>query len=312
MSGLVWILAIVVLILAALALWAGHVARGVEKLVPADGRILDLGGARIHYTDQGSGPPIVMIHGLLGQVRNFADLAARMAVDHRVIVIDRPGWGHSSMVAPRPDIAAQGEIVAAFIRALDVEKPVLVGHSMGGAVALAVGIAHPELVGGLTLIAPYTHPAERPPAVFRPMHVPAPLRTPLAWTIATPIGMRTGAARTARVFAPDLVPADFATRGGAALSLRPRSFQSGSFELGMAHDSMMRLSQRYGAIEVPVAILYGHGDEVLDPELHGTDAAAAIPDATIDLIDGGHMLQVVYPAETEAWLRRSIARFNGS
>jgi pimeloyl-ACP methyl ester carboxylesterase len=312
MAALIWILAIVVLILAGLAWWAGHVARGVEKLIPADGRILDLGNARIHYTDHGSGPPIVMIHGLLGQLRNFADLAERMAVDHRVIVIDRPGWGHSSMVSPRPDIAAQGEIVAAFIRKLGLEKPVLVGHSMGGAVSLAVGIAHPELVRGLALIAPYTHPAERPPEVFKPMHVPSPLRTPLAWTIATPVGISTGAARTARVFAPDPVPADFGTRGGAALSLRPRSFQSGSFELGMAGASMTRLSQRYGTIEVPVAILYGHGDQVLDPELHGSDTAAAIPDATIDLVEGGHMLQVVYPAETEAWLRRSIARFTGS
>lgn len=311
MTILFWIVAALAVLIAGLAWWAGYVAKGVEKLVPADGQFAEVMGGRIHYTDKGESvdgrPVIVMVHGILGGMRNFADLAEAMARDHRVIMIDRPGWGHSSVYQPRPDIQLQGEIIAGLIDRLGLDRPVVVGHSMGGAVALALGLAHPDKVRGLALIAPYTQPVDGPPEAFKAMNVPPAISGLIAWTLATPMGMRTGKTKSAMVFSPDPVPADFATRGGGALVLRPRGFQSAAFELGMAKDSMTRQAAGYGAMRAPVAILYGHGDAILAPALHGTDTAAAIPGATIRLIDGGHMLQVVYPELTEAWLRETIA-----
>lgn len=311
MTILFWTVAVLAVLIAGLAWWAGFIAKGVEKLVPADGQFAEVMGGRIHYTDKGESAPgkpaIVMIHGILGGLRNFSDLAEAMAKDHRVIVIDRPGWGHSSVYRPRPAIQLQGEIVAGLIDRLGLDRPVVVGHSMGGAVALAVGLAHPDKVRGLALIAPYTQPVDRPPEAFKAMNVPLAISGPIAWTLATPLGMRTGKTKSAQVFAPDSVPADFATRGGGALVLRPRGFQSAAFELSMAKEAMTRQAALYGAMRAPVAILYGHGDAILAPALHGTDTAAAIPGATIRLIDGGHMLQVVYPEATEAWLRETIA-----
>ncbi|MDF7777547.1 alpha/beta hydrolase [Sphingomonas sp. AOB5] len=316
MSILWWILALLAILIAGLAFWARFIAQGVEKLVPADGQFADVMGGRVHYTDRGESAPgepaIVMIHGILGGMRNFADLAEAMAKDHRVIVIDRPGWGHSGVWSPRPDIQTQAEIVMGLIERLGLDRPVLVGHSMGGAVSLAAGLAHPEKLRGLALIAPYTQPIDQPPEAFKAMNVPPAIAGLIAWTLATPIGMRTGKAKSAMVFAPDPVPADFATRGGGALVLRPRSFRSAAFELAMARGSMLRQAPLYGGLRVPVAILYGHGDAILAPALHGTDTATAIPGATIDLIEGGHMLQVVYPQATEAWLRGAVARFSGS
>lgn len=294
-----------------LAGWSAFVARKVEEAVPPDGSFADVPGARLHFLDlrpeDEKGPPIVMVHGLMGQMRNFShSLAEGLAKDHRVILVDRPGWGYSTLTGPRPGIAAQAGMIAALIEQLGLEKPLLVGHSMGGAVSLALALDHPELVRGLALIAPYTQPVDRPPEVFKGLMVPAGLRGPLAWTVAVPIAMRTGKAKSIEVFSPDPVPADFATKGGGALTVRPASFLQGTFEIGIAKPEMERQALRYGEIRMPVAILYGRQDALLDPALHGTKTAQAIPGATIEMIEGGHMLPVAHAAETEAWLRRVL------
>jgi len=300
------------LLVLGLAGWAAYVTSKAEEAVPPDGSFADVPGARLHFLDMRpddeKGAPIVMIHGLMGQMRNFShSLAGRLAKDHRVILIDRPGWGYSKLTGPRPAIAEQAGMIAALIEQLGLEKPLLVGHSMGGAVALALALDHPELVRGLALIAPYTQPIDRPPGVFKGLLVPRVLRGPLAWTVAVPVAMRTGKAKSVEVFAPDPVPPDFGTRGGGVLTVRPASFLQGTFEIGIAKTEMERQAPRYGEIKVPVAILYGRQDALLDPELHGTKTAQAIPGATIDIVEGGHMLPVAHAAETEAWLRRVLA-----
>lgn len=288
---------------------SGVIAAKAEQAVPADGARATVRGASIHYVELGpeGAPPLVMIHGLMGQLRNFSfALAERMASDHRVIVIDRPGWGYSS-ARPHPDIPEQAEIIAAFLDARGIEKPWLVGHSMGGAVSLAVALAHPQAIAGLALIAPYTQPIERPPAAFAGLAVPASLRSVIAWTLFVPMSLLTGKATTAKIFHPDPVPPDFVTRGGGALSVRPKSFIAGAAEMASSAAAMAAQAPRYGEIAVPVAILYGREDSLLDPELHGTNTAAAIPGGRAEIVPGGHMLPVTQPGVTEAWLRRVIS-----
>lgn len=158
----------VVAVLAALALFTGYVARRVTRAFPPEGRFVDIGGDRIHYVEYGNGPPIVFVHGLAGQLRNFAYLPlARLAQQHRVILIDRPGAGRSLRGAgSQANVFAQARTVAAFIDALQLDKPVLVGHSLGGAIALAVGLNHADRVSRLALIAPLSHEQSEPPAPF--------------------------------------------------------------------------------------------------------------------------------------------------
>jgi len=302
------LLLVAALIAVALTSWSALVARRAEAMVPAEGHFVDVPGARLHYVDLGEGPAIVMVHGLMGQLRNFShSLAPRLAHDHRLILVDRPGWGHSTLTGPRPGIAAQAEMIAALIERLGLDRPLLVGHSFGGAVSLALALAHPGLVRGLALIAPLTQPVERVPKPFRGLVAPAMLRPVLAWLLAVPVGLRTGPQAAAEVFAPDAVPADLATRGGGALALRPKSFLAGSFEVPVSRIEVPGLAARYGDLRVPVAILFGREDRALDAALHGEVTAAAIPGATIALIDGGHMPLICRVEETEAWLRAASA-----
>ncbi|HEX8300895.1 alpha/beta hydrolase [Sphingomonas sp.] len=307
---MIWVLLGFIVLVAGLVGWSAYVSRGIERMIPADGQRLEVACVDFHYLDLGprDAPAIVMIHGILSNWRIFTYfLAPAMARDHRVVVIDRPGWGYSRLTGKRLDIAEQADAIAALIDRLGLERPLLVGHSMGGAVALALALAHPDKLRGLALIAPYTQPIERPPEPFKGYVVPGPLRAAVAWTIAIPIAMRTGKARTVEVFHPDPVPEDFAMRGGGALAIRPQGFQSGAYEMGMAKGAMERQAQRYGEIGMPVAILYAHGDALLDPELHGTDTASSIRGASIEIVEGGHMLPVTHPELTEAWLRRVLA-----
>jgi pimeloyl-ACP methyl ester carboxylesterase len=305
MTVLLLVVGIVFLVFAGLALFSLNVSRKIEKALPALGQWVEVTGGRIHYVAGGpeDAPPVVMIHGILANLRHFSyALADRMAVDHRVILIDRPGWGYSTGT-PRPGIGRQADMIAEALGKLGVVKPLVVGHSMGGAVSLALALRHPELPRGLALIAPFTQPVAQLVDTFRALQVPAFLAPIIAWTLSVPIGIRTGAQKTAQVFSPDPVPADFASRAGGVLALRPAGFESGAFEVRAANAEMERQAARYGEIALPVAILYGRGDYLLDPSLHGEKTAESIPGAKLTLIDGGHMPLIVRPDVTEAWLR---------
>lgn len=112
-------------------------------------------GAEIHYTDEGQGMPLMMIHGLGGSHRNFKDFAAKMKSDYRVIRVDLPGFGMSDF--PEGDIKDLPEVYRDFFRffldTLHIDSMHLMGNSMGGMMAWNIAAAQPERVKSLTLLA---------------------------------------------------------------------------------------------------------------------------------------------------------------
>ena len=172
MITITWIVGVAVLlgaILGWVARYSAQTARRVEEALPPLGRFIEVDGGRIHYLDEGAGPALLLIHGLGGQMRNFTySLLEMFKNDYRVVILDRPGSGYST----RPPeasaaISAQASTIARFMEALGLARPLVVGHSLGGAIALALALNHPEKVGGLALIAPATHAQSRVPAAFR-------------------------------------------------------------------------------------------------------------------------------------------------
>ncbi len=289
------------------------VARGVRRAVPPQGRFLHLDGERVHYTDSGEGPPLVLIHGLGGQIGNFAhSLVERLTGDFRVVAIDRSGSGHSTRGEPgAAGLGRQAAHVARVIEALALDRPTVVGHSLGGAVALRLAADRPELVGALALVAPLTQPVAEPPAVFRALAIESPaVRRAVAWTLATPAAVLRGRETLAVVFGPETPPADWATVGGGYLGLRPSAFLNASDDLRAMRDDMPVLMDTYGRIEAPTGVLYGRQDRILDAELQSR-VADQLPDAELELVDGGHMLPVTQPIETADFIRRVAARRGG-
>lgn len=296
--------------LAAFSHWTG---RRAEQQVPPDGRFIEVDGVRLHYVDLGDGPPIVMVHGLGGQLRNFTyAVTERLAGQHRLIVIDRPRSGYSTVPAGvEPGVKAQADTIAAAIRALDLKRPLLVGHSLGGAIALSLALDHPGLVSGLALIAPLTQPQTKMPDVFRGLAAGGASkvgRAALANLIAVPVGALTAKQTSAAVFAPEPVPDDFGTRGGGMLALRPGNVYAATFEMQAATPETTDIAARYGELSLPVSILFAREDKVLDYRLDGEKTAGTIARARLELVDGGHMLPVTQPDVTARFIAKAATQ----
>ena len=297
--------------LAALTAFSLLAARMFEQRVPPQGRILDLDGERLHLLDTGGGPALVLIHGLSGQMGNFThSLVDRLAADFRVIAFDRPGSGYSPRARGAPaGPRAQAAALARAIRALGLKRPVIVGHSFGGAVALALALDQPDCAGALALIAPVTHPVERAPLLFEGLAIRSPLlRLILYWTAATPIALLARNWGAARVFAPEAPAPDFGTAGGALLALRPVNLRAASEDMVAANADLAGMVSRYPSICIPVGVLYGRDDRILDWRMHGERLKEAIPALDLELVPGGHMLPVTAPDVTAAFIRRIGAR----
>ncbi len=300
-----------------LAAFAGLTARRVEAALPPEGRFVDIGGNQIHYLDVGprSGPAILMVHGLGGQMRNFTyALVDRLKDRFRVVVMERPGGGYSRRASgASARLGVQAGVVAGFIRHLGLERPLLVGHSLGGALALAVALEHRQAVSGLALVSPLTQPQDAPPKAFAGLFIRSPLvRWLVAWTLAAPIGIRNRDAVLAAVFGPEPVPDDFATRGGGMLSLRPRTFYSTSTDLVAANEDLPDLQSRYHTLTLPAGVLFGAADRILDPRVHGAPMTDQIPGLIYETVEGGgHMIPLTRPDRVAAFIEAVANRAFG-
>lgn len=305
------LLLIVLVALLVLALFTAYVAHKVTQAFPPSGQFLEVDGERVHYRSLGEGPPIVLVHGLAGQMKNFEYLPLEdLAQRWRLILVDRPGSGRSARRDPgRAGIAAQGRLLAHFIRALALpQPPLLVGHSLGGAISLSAALQDPQAIAGLALIAPLTHYVADVPAPFRALAIRrAWWRRFVAHTLAVPLGIVLARKTLALVFGPEPPPEDFPVRGGGLLGLRPSAFAASSQDMVAVEEDLPQQEQRYGELRLPVRMLYGEGDQVLDWHAQGEALKAKVPQLELTVMDGGHMLPVTQAAATAAWLE-SAAR----
>ncbi len=307
---------IVVALLAALI--AGSVsftastARKVEAALPPRGQFIEIDGERLHYVDTGgAGPAVVMIHGLSGNLLHFDyALADRLAGEFRLILVDRPGSGYSTRAAGADaSLTAQAGAIAKLVAALGLARPLLVGHSLGGAVSLALALDHPDCVGGLALIAPLTHPQGEIPPIFRGLVIHSSLaRRFIAWTLATPLGVWGGRVALSRAFAPEAVMPEFPLRAGGLLSLRPQSFHGASSDIVAVNDGLRANVKRYASLAVPFGVLFGRADNLLDYRAQGEAMKACCPALELELVEGGHMLPMTAPDRCAALIRRVAGR----
>lgn len=114
---------------------------------------LSLGETRIRYLVGGSGPPILLLHGLGGAASNFLRVAPALAARRRVVVPDLPGHGRSEPLAGAASLDPFAEAVLSVAEAEDAVPAPLVGHSLGGLVALRAAALRPDAVTGIVLAA---------------------------------------------------------------------------------------------------------------------------------------------------------------
>ncbi|MFG3679707.1 alpha/beta fold hydrolase [Micromonospora chalcea] len=115
----------------------------------APGRYADVNGVRLYYETHGSGRPMILLHGGLTSGEMFAPILPVLTAKHQVVVVDLQGHGRTADVDRPLDMALMADDVAALIDHLGLDRPDVVGFSLGGGVALHVGFRHPEKIGRL-------------------------------------------------------------------------------------------------------------------------------------------------------------------
>lgn len=303
------VLYIVVAIVALLFLWTKKLSRDADHTVPQVGKLHAVKGGVIHYLDMGpkDAQTLVMIHGLAGTLQHFTyALSDLLKDDFRLIIVDRPGCGYSERDHDSDAaFAVQARMIGEFLDDIGVENPVLVGHSLGGAVSLAMAMDRPEKTAALALIAPLTHPVRKTARLFKGLEVASPvLRRVLGYTIAGPMTKLFTGMFLKEAFSPEPYPDDFVIRSGSALGLRPRGYIAASADMMVERKVTPSQNSRYAdELRTPGGVLYGSGDALLPATEQGSVMTEF--DLFYEELEGrGHMLQFTAADETAGFIRR--------
>jgi pimeloyl-ACP methyl ester carboxylesterase len=282
-----------------------------ERRYPPTGPLIDIAGTTVHAHVEGAGPDVILIHGASGNARDFTfDLVGRLSDRYRVIAFDRPGLGHSDPLHDAGETPMeQARLLDAAAADLGVERAVVVGHSYGGAVALAWALDRPERVVAVVSLAGAANVWEGglgPWYAIASSRLGGALVVPLVSALAP-----RGRAETAigAIFAPDPVPPGYADHVGVDLTLRPGTLRANARQVNGLKPHIARMSARYGEIDVPVEIVHGSEDTIVPLRVHSEPLARQIPGANLVVLDGvGHMPHHAAPEAVVAAIDRAAHR----
>lgn len=276
------------------ALWVAQRARKAEREHPPVGGFLEVDGAHLHYLDRGEGPPVVLLHGNGVSLQDFiaSGLFDTLASRHRVIALDRPGFGFSTRPRTRRwTPQAQANLLRQALARLGVEHPVIVGHSWGAIVALALAIGAPDAVSGLVLVSGYYYPTKRPDVWLNVAGALPGLGDMLRYT-ALPLLWRLALKRAIRaLFAPAPAPDNYLQRVPKELIVRPSQIRAASEDASFMVSAVRKLAPFYSHLTMPVTLIAGKGDLVVDPGAHSMCLHRDIAHSALHVVPGtGHMV----------------------
>ena len=270
-----------------------RLARKAERANPPAGRFVEVDGVRLHYVERGQGEPLVLLHGNGSMIQDFEssgliDLAARQ---YRVIAFDRPGYGYSQR--PRTRLwthKSQADLLSRALKQLGVSRALVLGHSWGTTVAVALALKDPALVKGLVLASGYYYPSARADVfAFSAPAIPviggviryaiAPIVSRLIW----PLLLR-------KVFGPQSVPEKF-ERFPKEMAFRPWQLRASAAESALMIPDAYATRAQYGQLKMPVVIVAGTEDRMIDIEDQSAQLHKQVPQSVFHRIPGaGHMV----------------------
>lgn len=288
-------------LLAGSAAYVQYKTRKTEQDNPPSGKWVDVDGVRLHYIERGQGQPVVLLHGngTMAKELDVSGVLDLASQTYRVIAFDRPGYGYSD----RPRSALwnpfqQAELLHRALERLGIEKPVVVGHSWGTMVAVALALAYPGDVKSLLLMSGYYYPTPRLDVpLSSPTALPV-LGDLLRHTVSPLLGRLIWPVMVRKLFAPAGTPARFKDEYPVWMSMRPGQLRATTEEIAMMIPFATQLSRRYRELDVPTVIMAGEADLHVIPDLHSKRLHRELPHSELILLPGvGHMIQHTAPAE---------------
>lgn len=271
--------------------------------------VVTVDDVKLHYVESGTGPAVVLIHGNPGYSADF-ELGAIDALsgNHRVIAIDRPGHGDSDRADNIDTVEEQAQLLHDELAKLEIKKPILVGHSWGGSLALAYALAYPDDIEGMVLVAPAAYPDKGDP-FFLQLAGKVPIIGELGALLGRSILSRGMVKKDlARAFYPQPVP-DWYFKTVLRSWLGRKQLKAYFEDEARLSDSLSKMTDRYADIQVPTVIITGDSDQIVDAKrnayrLHKMMTRSRI----IELTNTGHEIPQTHPES----IAEAIAIINGA
>ena len=267
-----------------------------------------LHGRPVTYVEAGSGPVLLLIHGMAGNIGNWQMVIEALARHHTVVAADLPGHGASAPGAGDYSLGALAAGLRDLLVVLGHERATLVGHSLGGGIAMQFAYQFPEITERLVLVSSGGLGPEVSP-VLRAAALPG---AGLFIAATAAAGRSAGAALARGLAAVGLRPnADIAevARGYASLAdpdRRAAFLATLRSVIGIGGQRVRAGDRLYLAEGLPVLIIWGARDPII-PVHHGEQAHEAIPGSRLEIFDGvGHLPQIEAPGRFVAVLERFL------
>ncbi|MGK7652914.1 alpha/beta fold hydrolase [Roseovarius sp. B08] len=293
--------------------------RSAEDAHPPLGHLIEVDGTRVHVWVEGSGPDVVLIHGAGGNLRDFTfDLAKRLTPRYRVIAFDRPGLGYTERLPGYGGVGStegespreQAALLQKAARQVGVRRPVVVGHSFGGAVALAWGLNAPQETSALVLLASVSNPWPGELGTFYNV-----TGTALGGAAAVPLITALASAERvqrsiAGTFAPQKPPRGYSDYLGPGLTLRRETLRANGQQVLGLRPHIVAMSQQYrDVLRMPVEIVHGDADDTVPLEVHSIPLSKQLRNGNLTVLEGvGHMPHHVRPRASVAAIDRAASR----
>ncbi|MFZ4121675.1 MAG: alpha/beta fold hydrolase [Caulobacterales bacterium] len=276
---------------------------------PASGRHVRLPDARIHVMEAGAGPMVLAIHGASANARElWGPLQPLLQDTFRFVAMDRPGYGHSSRPARAHQLATQARLAAGVIEAAGAGPAIVVAHSLGGATALRLALDRPDLVAGLVLVAPASHPYPGGNAWHAYLASVPVLGWLFAASVVPIVGPMQAGPGAVNVFAPAPVPANYSAEAGVMLLFRPGMFCANARDITATKAEFAAQVPRYAEIQAPTVIISADKDRVVPPQIHAQALMQVMRAGELVTLAGvGHMPHRLRPDVVAAAVRRIAA-----
>ena len=294
--------------LAASALYTAAKTRAAEQETPPIGQFLTVDGVRLHYVERGRGPALVLIHGNGMMIQDFlvSGIVDDLATRYRVIIIDRPGYGYSERPRALWTPRAHATLFQKALQQLGVTQAIVLGHSWGSLVAVALALQAPQLVRSLVLASGYYYPTVRADVLLSsPVAMPG-IGDLMRHTVSPVLGRVLQPAMIKAMFAPAEVTERFDQEFPKAMMLRPIQLRASAEDAALMTPVTVELEKHYRDLTLPVVIIVGGDDQIADVDRHSKRLHSELPASELVVVPGmGHMIQHLAPKEVIAAIDRA-------